>query len=205
MTPEELEDFHHSPCDEEIPTLTTNIHNFLLPCDFRPTPQEEDREEFEQRPPALGATQDILDEISSHYQLLPPVQQRSLYSHLRSIMLRNLISCDGVATLDELVDILQQELDSGIPAPVPDWYEYSTVKWGPRKIGYDGCNNRGCKRTESTSKKFSRCSGCKVAMYCSRDCQVEDWKIRHKKVCKDAKKERENIIKTCGFMSMFAS
>ena len=30
----------------------------------------------------------------------------------------------------------------------------------------------------------SRCNGCKVARYCSKDCQRADWPL-HKKVCKD--------------------
>jgi len=36
----------------------------------------------------------------------------------------------------------------------------------------------------SVSKPFSRCAKCHVAVYCSRDCQVRDWKQgRHKLAC----------------------
>lgn len=170
---------------------------------MRSNPDAEYRAEFERRSPALGATQDILDELKARHMKLPPVQKRSLYRSLRSAMLRQLISCDGASTMEDLLNILQQEMDSGVPAPVPDWYEYSNVRMGPRKIGYDGCSNRGCKRTETVDQKFSRCSKCKVAIYCSRDCQIADWKIRHKKVCKEAAKEREMIKRACGFQSMF--
>mmetsp|Transcript_3515 Transcript_3515/g.5292 ORF Transcript_3515/g.5292 Transcript_3515/m.5292 type:complete len:247 (-) Transcript_3515:69-809(-) len=37
----------------------------------------------------------------------------------------------------------------------------------------------GCKKSVDVTK---RCSRCKIASYCSRDCQAKDWK-RHKKVC----------------------
>ena len=128
-------------------------------------------------------------------------EQRRLYRCLRSQMLRQLISCDGAETMNDLVGILQKEMESGTPAPVPDWYEYSTVRMRPRKIGYDGCSNRGCYRTEVHDKpRFSRCSKCKVAIYCSRDCQATDWKARHKKVCKSAAEQREKIIRVSQMM-----
>ena len=54
---------------------------------------------------------------------------------------------------------------------------------GPRKIGYDPCERRGCLRTETCEgKKFSKCGGCRVPFYCGRDCQAADWAARHKKV-----------------------
>lgn len=137
-----------------------------------------------------------------HYAVLPPVQQRSLYKCLRGTMLRQLISCNVAGTMDNLVDILQQEMDSGTPAPVPDWYKYSTVTMGPRKIGYDACANRERLKTETQhdQPKFQQCSRCKVAVYCGRDCQVEDFHARHKKVCKKAAKEREKIASVSKFM-----
>ena len=61
-------------------------------------------------------------------------------------------------------------------------YSFSTTTMGPRKIGYDSCEHRGCLRTETVGQKFSKCSSCRVPFYCSRDCQAADWKARHKKV-----------------------
>ena len=29
-----------------------------------------------------------------------------------------------------------------------------------------------------------KCSACRTAVYCSKDCQVKDWKERHRKWCK---------------------
>lgn len=41
--------------------------------------------------------------------------------------------------------------------------------------------------------KFAKCSGCKVAVYCVLDCQLADWKARHKEVCLEAASEFERI------------
>lgn len=30
---------------------------------------------------------------------------------------------------------------------------------------------------------FKKCSRCKVTSYCSRECQITDWKLEHKKKC----------------------
>ncbi|GMI00942.1 hypothetical protein TrLO_g12173 [Triparma laevis f. longispina] len=40
---------------------------------------------------------------------------------------------------------------------------------------------RKCEACEKEGAK--KCSRCKVVWYCSKDCQVKDWKI-HKKICK---------------------
>ncbi|KAL9182089.1 hypothetical protein ACHAXT_012432 [Thalassiosira profunda] len=214
MTPEELEDFHLDPSDCAIPTLTPLLKNWILmgaigddsDSFMHPAPEAETREEFERRPPALGANPRLLRGLEAHYEILPPVQQRSMYRLVRSQMLRQLISCDGAATLPDLVGILRREMEAGTPSPVPEWYEFSTVRMGPRKIGYDGCSNRGCLRTESCDKpRFARCSKCKVAVYHSRECQIEDWKARHKQVCKQAKKEREQIARAGAAMQAFSA
>jgi hypothetical protein len=34
------------------------------------------------------------------------------------------------------------------------------------------------------SSNMKRCTACKKVSYCSRECQVKDWKLRHKGVCK---------------------
>lgn len=37
---------------------------------------------------------------------------------------------------------------------------------------------------QDEANKIQKCSGCKQAEYCSRKCQVADWKAGHKKYCK---------------------
>ncbi|KAG7353045.1 MYND finger domain containing protein [Nitzschia inconspicua] len=42
----------------------------------------------------------------------------------------------------------------------------------------------GCGKQSSETIKLSRCGKCSVAAYCSRDCQVQDWKTgNHKLAC----------------------
>jgi hypothetical protein len=38
---------------------------------------------------------------------------------------------------------------------------------------------------------MKRCSKCRVEWYCSRDCQVKDWK-RHKPICQELNKSHSN-------------
>lgn len=42
---------------------------------------------------------------------------------------------------------------------------------------------RTCETPESPSTKLMVCARCKVVRYCSRECQVADWKRGHKKLC----------------------
>jgi len=44
------------------------------------------------------------------------------------------------------------------------------------------CSNPGCTGGSQRVAAMSKCARCKLAMYCSRECQVADWK-RHKKQC----------------------
>jgi hypothetical protein len=37
-----------------------------------------------------------------------------------------------------------------------------------------------CKIVEPAGSKFSQCASCKIARYCSKDCQVVDWRSSHK-------------------------
>ena len=40
-----------------------------------------------------------------------------------------------------------------------------------------------CDNCLKTSSNMKRCKGCNIAKYCSRDCQANDWKVRHKAQC----------------------
>jgi len=41
-----------------------------------------------------------------------------------------------------------------------------------------------CDKVDPTGSEFKRCSRCKVALYCSADCQRNHWKDGHKEDCK---------------------
>lgn len=197
MSPEEREEYNFDPQMASIPTVSDPLREWLYGEDDA-TPEAATRRAFERRPPALGITDAILKEYREHWARLPPIQKRMLAKTLHGRMLRMLISCDGLdpRDLEGHLQILEAERASGTPSPVPDWYEYSTVTMGPRKIGYDGCSAHGCFRTERHDQpQFARCSRCKVAIYCGRECQRKDWTERHKQVCKSAAKKRDGIAK----------
>lgn len=196
MTPEELEEHKHDHSSETIPTYTPNMRTWLLDhFDHLPLPDEEEQEEFLRREPAMGASDAILSEIREHNATLPPVQQRILFHQLRIKMLRQLISCSEAQTLDQLLDILQVELDTGVPANVPAWYEFCPISFGPCRIGYEPCGARGCFQTETIDRKFDQCERCQLIYYCSNECQENDWKVRHKMVCKKGADLREKTQK----------
>lgn len=58
--------------------------------------------------------------------------------------------------------------------------------------------NRHCANC-AKEKPTNRCSGCKVVMYCSKECQLLDWKGSHKHFCKTAlpKRLKKLSAKTC--------
>lgn len=47
-------------------------------------------------------------------------------------------------------------------------------------------NAKSCQACGSTKDKQQKCSGCGSAFYCSRLCQVNDWKQGHEAECKRA-------------------
>ncbi|KAM5441428.1 hypothetical protein MferCBS31731_003499 [Microsporum ferrugineum] len=47
----------------------------------------------------------------------------------------------------------------------------------------EACSNCGGTKPGSGTKLL-RCSGCKVTKYCSKECQREDWRLKHKLACK---------------------
>ena len=207
MTPEELEEYHHEPSSETIPTYSPQMRTWIFDRMLGNTPELEYKAEFLRRKPALGLTKDQIQHIRQHNAKLLPVggvQQRTLFKSIRSHMLRYLIPCPGATTLEDLLQILEQELASGIPAAVPEWYEFSNVRFGPRRIGYYACDHRGCFQTETVDQQFARCAKCKLARYCSKECQTADWKGRHKQVCAKGQEQREKVLRASQALSMFA-
>ncbi|KAG0270367.1 hypothetical protein DFQ27_008382 [Actinomortierella ambigua] len=53
----------------------------------------------------------------------------------------------------------------------------------PNADGLRTCSMSGCQNVETSKGEFKRCAGCKKMFYCSRACQVNDWKQGHKNKC----------------------
>jgi hypothetical protein len=52
-----------------------------------------------------------------------------------------------------------------------------------------------CNSEDRPKTDLKRCSQCKAVHYCSKDCQVKDWKAGHKKDCALCKSENEKRAK----------
>lgn len=190
-TPEEEEDENYDPWSG-VPVFPTRFRTLLN--GGLPSPIAAERAAFQRRPPALGLTLAELDRMEQSVKLAYPVQRRWEFRLLRDGMLRMLIPCSGAADFSSLVAILREEARLCTPAPVPDWYEYSKVVFGPRRIGYYACDARGCFFTEDASRQVLKCGGCNLAKYCSKNCQAADWKARHKVVCQKDKGDRVKMV-----------
>ncbi|KAG7091712.1 hypothetical protein E1B28_008113 [Marasmius oreades] len=53
------------------------------------------------------------------------------------------------------------------------------------KTGKMSCSNANCTSLSNEAKFLKRCSQCHVAMYCSRECQKEDWSQKHRTECRN--------------------
>ena len=200
MTPEELDDFHHDSSRGAIDAIP---RWFLKKTMDFPTPEEFDRSRFEKRKPAFGLTLSEINQLEqhAHNQNMTEGNKRRFFQHLRKKMCLSLISPSDCSTISDLCNTLRAEVESGVPAPVPEWYTFSEMRFGPRRLGYRKCDNRGCLKTETLrGSRFPQCSNCKLAAYCGRACQVADWKIRHKILCNEAKAEKHKTLLVCSFL-----
>lgn len=96
------------------------------------------------------------------------------------------ICCDGASSINDLFLILESEINSGEASPIPGWYVFKHAC--KRGFGCHVCSARGCFASETMNKRFGSCIGCRVAYYCSVNCQTKDWKERHKFICAEAKR-----------------
>lgn len=58
-----------------------------------------------------------------------------------------------------------------------------------------------CGKCAVEKENMQRCSKCHIMYYCSRKCQIEDWKKSHKKLCKGidiGNKEKEDVTSVFG-------
>jgi hypothetical protein len=63
------------------------------------------------------------------------------------------------------------------------------------------CNNPACVNLQGSSEAAllgpgSRCSGCKVARFCSKECSMAAWKAGQKAVCKRLKAADAAAVET---------
>jgi hypothetical protein len=88
--------------------------------------------------------------------------------------------------------LLPRRDDSGTKIPCLDGVDAKSTKDAPSKRPDGGathyyvptvirCGYRHCGANTIRNK---RCVACKIVHYCSKDCQVKDWKLGHKNVCK---------------------
>lgn len=61
------------------------------------------------------------------------------------------------------------------------------------------CSHLPCSKLElDEDRVYKRCSVCKVAYYCSKECQESDWKAGHRNICKPRK------VLDCAAASLFS-
>jgi hypothetical protein len=136
--------------------------------------------------PISGETESKINITEKELQYCP-------FSHLKSTCLRNFISTDGIEDGDYKSIHALILKNTGKVIKAPTWYKPPQIKYGPRRIGLKKCGRDKCPRTENETDHFKACGGCHVPFYCSKECQVADWKFRHKIVCKKSKEERDEV------------
>lgn len=75
----------------------------------------------------------------------------------------------------------------------------------PIATAYTGISCANCNKAKSVSVNLQSCGGCKKAMYCSRSCQVEDWKEWHKDECKVLKQVQKSYTDEHNTYSLVAT
>lgn len=103
--------------------------------------------------------------------VLTAVQTRILFDTIQHYMLQQLKPCNGSKTVSDLLVTLHQEVGVGVPSPVPEWYDFPKSAFDTAAVGYNKCETRGCFRAEDLSTQLEYCSACKMAFYCSVECQ----------------------------------
>lgn len=94
-------------------------------------------------------------------------------------------------TRDATVMVLPSDKRYFLGASTAPAFGYEAI---PRDLGKYFANGRCCNlECDKTGGAMRVCSACKVASYCSRECQLLDWR-NHKNACADCSKARESIM-----------
>jgi hypothetical protein len=166
MNENELEEVDFEEGNGEVETYPSWFHAKLMSMMMLPDPDDEGRDAFLKREPALSFSLEELQSLRGHWSCedFLPVQRRKAFDFLRLMMLRKLISCDGAKGTEDLLLLLESEIKTGA-SPVPKWYKFEAAR--KRGFGYQACSARSCYSTEAVEKMFGYCSGCRISFYCS--------------------------------------
>ena len=144
-------------------SILTLVH--VLPLKFPqlltgiPLADKDNIDVYLKRAPGLGLKVEQLDRFAEAAKD-DARTEKELFDGMREMALRNFSDLDNVSSLDELLQVLRKEIESGKAPKLPAWFVPSSVSFGPRRLGYRGCDNRGCFRVETPEEEFKRCGGC---------------------------------------------
>ncbi|XP_023516460.1 F-box protein At1g67340-like [Cucurbita pepo subsp. pepo] len=93
--------------------------------------------------------------------------------------------CDFPATEPHPVNLFLRE-----------WFE--SERGVAARVGLRLCSHGGCGRPETRPHEFRRCSICGTVNYCSRGCQAQDWKVRHKEECTAVQRWQDAEVDNAG-------
>ena len=74
------------------------------------------------------------------------------------------------------------------------WEEEASLAWVKSvadAVAKRECSARDCRKVEETRGAYKVCAGCRASWYCGKECQANDWKIGHKRRCKEERSIRE--------------
>lgn len=110
------------------------------------------------------------------YRLIMQANMRELESSLHT---SNGLKFDRVSILSQLCGCHVAEREPHVANKfLMEWFGSRGVGSGLRI-----CSNAGCGRPETRANEYRRCAACGKVNYCSRGCQAQDWKMRHKVEC----------------------
>uniref|UniRef100_A0A5B7A7J5 MYND-type domain-containing protein n=1 Tax=Davidia involucrata TaxID=16924 RepID=A0A5B7A7J5_DAVIN len=137
----------------------------------------------------------VRQNIAEGRQLLVQANARELASVLRSSSFnlrtwhsQNQPPQNGPVTGSGLECSLLSDFGCIVPAREAHPANRFLTEWFGLRGGGPGqglrlCSHAGCGRPETRKNEFRRCSVCGTVNYCSRGCQAQDWKLRHKVEC----------------------
>ncbi|GAQ82367.1 hypothetical protein KFL_001090180 [Klebsormidium nitens] len=123
-------------------------------------------------PPGLGIIEDM-----------ERLANADSFARNRAHELRTLLAKGFPEDGDFTVRFLRPKASEGAPGKhILQEAEKMGIKMADRKKA-TRCSGPGCDKVETRPREFQTCGGCKLAVYCGRDCQRRAWKAGHKETC----------------------